>query len=132
MDKGAIIEESSEVLIVNSFGETAKFLGYSESVFMGKSLLKRLEKVSGQNPIEAAKLGCKIYHGPYYNNFKDIYNQLNKLEISEEISNQKDLSIRLINDIQKTKSNSNKSIEIINNIGEKIFNQNVREINNFL
>ena len=31
---------------------------------MGKSLSKKLEKVGGQNPIEPAKCGCKIYHGP--------------------------------------------------------------------
>ena len=39
-------------------------------------MLKKLHKVSGQNPIEAAKLGCKIYHGPYVYNFKEIYELL--------------------------------------------------------
>ena len=40
---------------------------------MGKSTLKKLEKVSGQSPIEAANFGCKIYNGPYVYNFKEIY-----------------------------------------------------------
>ena len=31
-----------------------------------------------QNPIEAAKLNCKIYHGPYVTNFSDIYEILAK------------------------------------------------------
>ena len=26
--------------------------------------------IGGQNPIDAAKLRCKIYHGPYVYNFK--------------------------------------------------------------
>ena len=50
---------------------------------MGKSLLKKFEKIGGQNPIEAAKLGCKIYHGPFTYNFREIYNQLKKLNISK-------------------------------------------------
>ena len=32
-----------------------------------------------QNPIDAAKLGCKIYHGPYVYNFKEIYEILEKI-----------------------------------------------------
>ena len=36
-------------------------------------LSKKLIKVGGQNPIEPAKCGCKIYHGPYISNFKEIY-----------------------------------------------------------
>ena len=39
----------------------------------------------GQNPIDAAKLGCKIYHGPYVYNFKEIYEILKKNNISKEI-----------------------------------------------
>ena len=42
---------------------------YAKSVFIGKSTIKKLEKVGGQNPIDAAKLGCKII-GPYAYNFK--------------------------------------------------------------
>ena len=30
-------------------------------------------KNRGQNPIEAVKFGCKVYHGPYVYNFEDIY-----------------------------------------------------------
>ena len=46
---------------------------YSKSVFIGKSLIKKLENVGGQNPIDAAKLGYEVYHGPYVYNFKEIY-----------------------------------------------------------
>ena len=47
----------------------------------GISLIKKFENDGGQNPIDAAKLGCKIYHGPYVYNFKEIYNILNKINI---------------------------------------------------
>ena len=53
--------------------------------FIGKSLIKRLKNVSGQNPIEAAKFGCKIYHGPYVYNFEEIYDQLNIMEFPKKL-----------------------------------------------
>ena len=41
-------------------------------------MIKKLKNDGGQNPIEAAKLGCKIYHGPYVYNFEEIYKILEK------------------------------------------------------
>ena len=45
---------------------------------MGKSLLKKLNLVGGQNPIEPAKYDCKIYFGPYVYNFLEVYEYLKK------------------------------------------------------
>jgi 3-deoxy-D-manno-octulosonic-acid transferase len=39
---------------------------------MGNSLLPG---GGGQNPIEAAKLGCAILHGPYVENFSEVYGE---------------------------------------------------------
>ena len=41
----------------------------------------------GQNPIEPAVLGCNILHGPYIQNFKEIYKFLEKNKISKKINN---------------------------------------------
>jgi 3-deoxy-D-manno-octulosonic-acid transferase len=41
---------------------------------MGGSLVKH----GGQNPIEPAKIGCAILHGPYVSNFTAIYGELNR------------------------------------------------------
>ena len=41
-------------------------------------MLKKLESVGGQNPIDAAKMGCRIFHGPYVYNFQEIYALLSK------------------------------------------------------
>ncbi len=65
---------------------------------MGKSLSKKLEKVGGQHPIEPAKCGCKIYHGPHISNFKEIYSLLNEMKISYEVNNEQDLSNMLMGD----------------------------------
>ena len=64
------ISKRSEILIINSIGELINYFHNCKSVFMGKSLAKKLIKVSGQNPIEPAKCGCKIYHGPLFKNLK--------------------------------------------------------------
>ena len=54
------ILDNKEIVIINSFGKLQSFYKYSKSVFIGKSIIKKFEDVGGQNPIEAAKLGCKI------------------------------------------------------------------------
>ena len=54
--------------------------------------------MGGQNPIDAAKLGCKIYHGPYIYNFNEIYELLKK-DIAHLVETCDELSINLINDL---------------------------------
>ena len=83
LNKDELIDESKEIIIINSYGSLSSFLKNTRSVFMGKSTLKRLENVGGQNPLEAAKFGCKIYHGPYVYNFKEIYEILMKNNVSQ-------------------------------------------------
>ena len=81
------IEKDNEIIIVNSYGSVSNFLNICKSVFIGKSLIKKLSSVGGQNPIEAAKFGCKIYHGHHIYNFEEIYNILNEYGISKKIEN---------------------------------------------
>ena len=94
------IEKDNEIIIVNSYGSVSNFLNICKSVFIGKSLIKKLSSVGGQNPIEAAKFGCKIYHGPYIYNFKEVYELLNKMKFSENILNENDLAEKLIQDLK--------------------------------
>ena len=49
--------------------ETENFFKSCKTVFLGGSLVKH----GGQNPIEAARLGSTIIHGPFVNNFKEVY-----------------------------------------------------------
>jgi 3-deoxy-D-manno-octulosonic-acid transferase len=70
------IHDAVEILIINSFGKIPKFFDCCKTVFIGISLVKKLKLVGGQNPIEAAKNGCKIYHGPYVYNFSEVYESI--------------------------------------------------------
>ena len=98
---------------------------------MGKSFAKKLKEVGGQNPIEAAKCGCKIYHGPYVSNFTEIFDFLNSKKIAQEVTSEIDLSENLIRDFKNTSNFYNKNIEELNNHGIKILSLTIKEVLKF-
>ena len=126
------IKENSEVLIINSYGVLQQYYNYCKSVFIGKSLIKKLHLVGGQNPLEAALEGCKIYHGPYVYNFEEIYNFLKINGISQEINDVHTLSSNITKDLYEDKKIDNTSIEKINAYGDNILNKTVLEINELI
>ena len=90
------IDNSADIILINYYGAVNEFLRKIKNVFIGKSLVKKLIKVGGQNPIEAAKMGCSIFHGPFVSNFQEIYENLKDKKFSEEINNPKELANKLI------------------------------------
>ena len=91
---------------------------------MGGSLIKH----GGQNPLEASRLGCKIIHGPYINNFKDIYKLLQELKISELARTNNKLTTFVKANIRK-KQNSSLIIKKIEKRGIKIKELTLKELN---
>lgn len=77
------INNNIDIFIVNSYGKTKSFYPYCKNVFLGGSLIRH----GGQNPLEAARYGCNILHGPNVNNFKEIYKFLENIKISKKINN---------------------------------------------
>ena len=63
---------STDVYVADTMGELGLFYRLAPIVFMGGSLVPH----GGQNPIEAAKLGASIVHGPHVFNFTDVYEAL--------------------------------------------------------
>ena len=74
-----------DIYIVDTFGETNKFHMMASSVFLGGSIINR----GGQNPLEAARHGAKILHGPNIDNFKDVYKLLKIFKVSKKLILQK-------------------------------------------
>ncbi len=132
LNNGEEIAENKEVILVNSFGILDFFFENLKSVFIGKSILKRLEKVGGQSPIDAAKFGCKIYHGPYVYNFREIYDLLEKNKISKQIFNHNELSESLMLDLEKPNKSQNKTLNLINDLGQKTLDDTMKYIDKFL
>ena len=97
-----------------------------------ESHFKKTQNVGGQNPIEAAKIGCKIYHGPYVYNFEETYELFNKYKISEIIKNENELSNKVISDLNKSNLMIDEKIKIINNLGKEILDNTYNEIIKFI
>ena len=95
-------------------------------------MIKKFLRNGGQNPIEAAKLGCKIYHGPHIYNFEEIYNILNEYGISKKIENHTELCDRLIVDLENPKKENNKISNSIKNLELKTLNSTMRIVENFI
>ena len=128
VNKLSEINDECEIFIINSIGEMTNYFYNCKSIFMGKSFLKKLIKVGGQNPIEPAKCGCKIYHGPYVSNFKEVYNLLNKKNITNEVSDENELYNNLLKDFKNSGNLNDKNIEDLNNYGEQILTSTVNEV----
>ena len=122
----------NEIFIVNHYGSLNQYFNYAKSVFMGKSMLKSLQEVGGQNPIDPARLGCKIYHGKYVYNFNEIYELLEKNNISKTISNIDELVQYLSFDLKTVEKDRNNFDTIINNLGNKTLDEVMKSINKFL
>ena len=125
-------DKSAEIILVNYFGSVKKYLHSFKQVFIGKSFLKKLKKVGGQNPIDAAKLGCYIYHGPYVSNFKEIYKHLDENEFSCEVQTPKELEKKLIENFKEKLNKDHKNIEKLNIYSAKIFDNVIKEYENLL
>ena len=110
-----------DVYVVDTFGETNKFHKIAPTVFLGGSIIKR----GGQNPLEAARHGSKILHGPNVDNFKDVYKLLKSLRISKKINSPKNLANLIV--FKKNKISGQK----IRKIGEKILKKTIKELETF-
>lgn len=122
------INDDIDILLINTYGEALKFYNISKCVFLGKSLIESLRKDSGQNPIEAARLGCKIFHGPNVSNFSEIYEFLKSLGISKKITSPEELSQSLVEELKENKVKNEDTLKKIENYGSDTLNNVIREI----
>ena len=132
LNKNEVILENKEVVIINSFGILQNYFKYAKSVFIGKSILRNLKNDGGQSPIDAVKLGCKIYHGPYVYNFKEIYKILEENNISKKIESSTELSENLIKDLKDFHKEDYQISVLINNLGQKTLADTMQKINDYL
>ena len=122
------INEDTDILLIDAYGETKKFFQISKCVFLGKSLIKALEKDSGQNPIEPARLGCKIYHGPFISNFIEVYKYLNSLNVSKKVLNSDELGQSIVEEFINNGEKNQRVITEIENYGQNTLNNVLKEI----
>ncbi len=120
------ISKNTDIYIADTYGETSKFYGLSNITFLGGSLVPH----GGQNPLEPARMGSYILHGPNIQNFKEVYNMLSKLNISSKINSVFNMK-KIVNKKIKYKQPLKVS-QKLNMIGNDILKKNLNEINKYL
>ena len=119
------ISKNTDIYMIDTYGETSKFYGLSNITFVGGSLVPH----GGQNPLEPARMGSYILHGPNTQNFKEIYILLAKLNLSSKINNtihMKKIAIKKIKYKQPRRVNQKLIF-----MGDKILEQNLNEIKKY-
>ena len=118
----------TDILVIDTYGETSKFFNVSKCVFLGGSLIKH----GGQNPIEPSRLGCKIFHGPNVNNFTEIYEYLKSLGVANKIHSPEELNQSLVEELKSNKTDNDEIIEKIENYGQNILNNVIKELKKYI
>jgi len=72
--RGETPDALSTLYLADTLGELGLFYSLATIAFIGGSLVP----IGGHNPIEPAKLGAPILHGPEIANFRDIYAVLDR------------------------------------------------------
>ena len=121
------IKKNTDIYIVDTYGETVSFFKICNVVFLGGSLINH----GGQNPIEAARNGCKIIYGPNIRNFKEVYKLLDKNKVSNKVRNEEQLA-RKVNILIKSNKISKKLENKINKLGKKILENVLSEFKVYL
>ena len=88
---GHLPDRGTDVYVADTIGELGVVYRIAPIVFMGGSLVRH----GGQNPIEAAKLGSAILHGPHVWNFSEIYAALDRTEGAAEVHDGNRLTARI-------------------------------------
>ena len=121
------INKETDIYLVNSFGQTQSFFKVCKTVFLGGSIIKH----GGQNPLEAARYGCQILHGPHVWNFKEIYDLLEANKMSYKVATSHQFNLK-VGQMINTEKNSNNLQLKIKSLGNKILSSTLNEINFYM
>ena len=105
-------------LFLNKWAYTGHFYQITNTVFLGGSVINH----GGQNPLEPARFGTKILHGPNIDNFKEIYKYLRFLKISQEVRNPSEIVKNI------TFKKKMKKVSKINYLGKIILKKTLKEL----
>ena len=75
-------DAATDIYVADTMGELGLIYRLAPVVFIGGSLIRH----GGQNPIEAAKLGTAIVHGPHVANFQELYDELDAAHGAEPVA----------------------------------------------
>lgn len=82
------IRAETEVYVADTLGELGLFYRLSDVSFVGGSLTPK----GGHNPLEPARLGGSILHGPYTFNFVETYEEMRSAGGAALVRNERELA----------------------------------------
>lgn len=86
--KGERIQPSTDIYLADTLGELGLFYRLVNAAFVGGSLVEK----GGHNPLEPARLGCAILHGPHIFNFSETYADIRGSGGAALVRNDRDLA----------------------------------------
>jgi 3-deoxy-D-manno-octulosonic-acid transferase len=86
--EGACVADDTGVYVADTMGELGLFYRLASVAFVGGSLVP----LGGQNPLEAAKLGCAVLFGPHTENFAEIAGELAAAGAAWRVSDKEELA----------------------------------------
>jgi 3-deoxy-D-manno-octulosonic-acid transferase len=89
--RGELPDAGTAIYVMDTMGELGLLYRLAPIVFVGGSLATH----GGQNPIEPAKLGAAIVHGPHVWNFAEIYSALDNARGAAQVTDTGKLAVRV-------------------------------------
>jgi len=78
----------TDFYLADTLGELGLFYRLASAAFVGGSLVEK----GGHNPLEPARLGCAILHGPHIFNFAETYGDIRSAGGAALVRNERDLA----------------------------------------
>jgi len=113
---GLLPDSATDIYVADTIGELGLLYRVAPIVFVGGSLVPH----GGQNPIEPAKLGSAIVHGPYVHNFEEVYDALDQALGSGPVSDGDALAASigaLLADPALIRDQSRRALDAVQSVG---------------
>lgn len=89
--RGETPSAATEIYLADTMGELGLFYRLVSIAFIGASLVPK----GGQNPLEAAQLGCALTFGPHMTNCRDIADAMIEADAAVEVRDAETLAARV-------------------------------------
>lgn len=94
--RGEAITTTTEVYIADTIGEMGLWYRLSPIAFMGHSMPKLAQGMSGKNPYEAIALDRVVLHGPVFENFVATYDRLRSCGAVVPVASAQELAAHVV------------------------------------
>lgn len=114
--QGGTIGRDTEIYVADTMGELGLFYRAAGLVFMGGSLVPH----GGQNPIEPARLGGAILHGPHVANFAEDFELLGQAQGALLVRDASELAAALtalLSDAHRLRAMARAAAETVEKLG---------------